>query len=131
MKGFIHVVEIIIISIVMFFILMQFSTIPNIDTDWDRTKLYLVGNDLAHTLDNMNVDWSDDGEIKGIMDSMVQNGLLSENILYDVKLRDSNGDVTTIIHSQLNNPVTVSMYEAIDNGGLEFREVLFSVGYLF
>lgn len=132
MKGFIHILEIIIISMVMFFILFQFSLIPKIDTNWERTKLYLIANDLVHTLDKINVDWDDSVDISNTIGNITTDLNLSQNLLYDVKIKDSGG-VNTIIFNQINNPVTVSLYESqpVGDGSTEFREIIFSVGYLF
>jgi len=131
-KGFIHIIEIIIISIVMFFILVQFSLIPVIETDWENTKLYLIGNDLVHTLNKDGIDWTNANNVNATIYNLQQNGLLSANFVYDIKIKDETGTVTNVIFSEINDPVIVSYHQVFNNAGnIEFREVIFTVGYLF
>ena len=84
LKGFIHIVEIIIISLVMFILVVQFSSIPSIRQDWDRTKLALSGNDLLHSLDATGIDWMDTDEVdQALLDA------LGGSIRYDVTVRNA------------------------------------------
>jgi len=132
MRGFIHVVEIIIISIVMFYVLIQFTTMPSMDTDWERTKLYLMTSDLVHVMDDKGVDWTSWDDINATLEELRYSGLLSDNLLYDVKIKSSSGAVTTVVYNEINEPVIVSFYETINKmDSVDFREIIFSAGYVF
>jgi uncharacterized protein YkuJ len=56
-KGFIHVVEIIVIVLAMLFIMTQFSFIPRIGADFEKSAGFLVTNDLLYSLDAKGLDW--------------------------------------------------------------------------
>lgn len=83
-KGFIHIVEIIIISLVMFILVVQFSSIPTIKSDWDRTKLILRGNDLIHSLDASGINWLDAEEVDQRLSD-----ILGGSVKYDVTVRNA------------------------------------------
>jgi hypothetical protein len=57
MKGFMHVVEILLIAILVFFVFTQFASIPSISGDWTDIKLSLMAKDLLNTFDKKGVDW--------------------------------------------------------------------------
>ena len=50
-KGFLHISEIIIMVIMVFVILFQFTTIPAMRTGWDRIKLKMMSHDLLYSID--------------------------------------------------------------------------------
>lgn len=83
-KGFIHIVETIIIVIMMFLVIWQFTYIPGAKTEWSRTKLVLQGNDILFSLDRKGIDWSDSEEVE----TEFNKHLNQTNILYDLKLRN-------------------------------------------
>lgn len=83
-KGFIHIVEVIIIVIVMFVVLWQFTYVPKAKTEWSRAKLTLKGNDILFSLDRKGIDWFDPEEIKSEFNRV----LGQTNILYDLTLRN-------------------------------------------
>jgi len=123
-KGFIHVIEIIIVSMLVFFAIMQFSYLPPIETDWAKTKLTLQGNDLLFSLDRMGVDWKYNNDIQSKL-----SGVLPENTVYKVFLIDEQGDIETIIDNTLpRNSASVSFYKNIDGS---IYEVVISLGYLY
>ena len=63
-KGFLHIVEIIIVSLLMFLVISQFSFIPRVQSDWSQSKLYLMGSDLIAMLDINETNWLDEEEVK-------------------------------------------------------------------
>lgn len=110
----------------MFFVLYQFSTIPQIDTDWDRAELYVLTSDLISVVDKAGVDWTDSGDVTSKI-----NPIKPPNLLYSLKIIDSSGS-TTVVHDDINNPVIVSLHKIAPNTQpAEFYEVVLTSGYLF
>jgi hypothetical protein len=85
MRGFLHIIEIIIISLVMFIIVLQFTFIPPIPGDWPGTKIYLMGNDMLFSLEEKGVSWLDRVELTGEMDAL----LSGTNIIYDITVENA------------------------------------------
>jgi hypothetical protein len=84
MKGFMHIVEIIIIAIVIFVVIMQFLSIPLPEIDWSRTKLGLQANDVLYSLEGMGINWFDKDQLAGNL-SLVFN---DSNVVYNLKLKN-------------------------------------------
>ncbi len=84
MKGFMHIMEILIIVLVMFFVIMQLMGVPRYAIDWSQIELITHGNDVLFLLDKKGVNWFNgteiDNELKKIFDET--------NIIYDLKIRD-------------------------------------------
>lgn len=83
-RGFLHFIEIIIIILVMFIIILQFTYIPSIPLNFDRTKLILQGHDILFTLEEKGVNWLNRAEIQENISLF-----LGDNILYDLKIRNA------------------------------------------
>jgi hypothetical protein len=85
MKGFMHVVEIILVAILVFFIFSQFASIPRTVTEWDKAKLYLMGNDLLFSLNEQlnDSDWFNKTGMKKKLES-----ILPRNVLYGLRLEN-------------------------------------------
>lgn len=83
MKGFMHVVEIILVVILVFFIFAQFSSIPRISTEWPDVKLKLLGSDLLSSLELRGVNWFNESEIKDLL-----NTTLPKNVIYQLRLEN-------------------------------------------
>ena len=84
-KGFIHVVEIVVISLVVFILVFQFTTIPAIRADWDRTKLALQGNDILFTLDRAGVSWLNSQDMGQALSPLLE----GTNINYRVSVENA------------------------------------------
>jgi hypothetical protein len=125
-KGFIHIVEIIIISLVMFLIVTQFANIPKIKSDWDRAGLVLQGNDLLFSLDEKGVDWLDSSEVE----SSLEEFLNETTIQYSLKIRYQNGTEYGVVSGRIERPVTVSYYKPV-NGQFQVIEIILSLGHLY
>jgi len=82
MKGFMHIVEIIIVVLAMFVILVQLVGTPGIDTDWSRVSLSMKADDLLHSLEASGVDWFNSGQVS----AAIKSTLNMSNIIYSVKL---------------------------------------------
>ena len=83
LKGFIHIVEIVIITLVMFILVIQFSSIPGAKQDWDKTKLSLRGNDLLYSLDAAGINWLDADEVDQALSQA-----LGGSVVYDVRVKN-------------------------------------------
>ena len=63
MKGFLHIVEILIVSMLVFLVLMQFTAVPKQNIDWQSMKLSTQANDLLFSLDKKGIDWYNDSQV--------------------------------------------------------------------
>ncbi len=79
-KGFFHILEIVIVTLVMFVVVFQFSAIPSVESDWSRAKLSLKAWDVIQTLNRMGTDWLDPDEVSDRITSAIN----STNIRYSV-----------------------------------------------
>jgi len=89
MKGFMHIVEIILVTLLLFFVLSQFVLIQRTSTDWPKAKLYLLGNDVLIAMNRMvysDADWFDSGYMKSTADSLIHGS--AANIIYSMTLRN-------------------------------------------
>jgi hypothetical protein len=85
MKGFVHVIEIIIITIAVFLLVFQFSSIPPISRNWDRTKLEMQTRDILLSLNEKGVNWLNKNEVESELESILKDS----NIRYDVKIKNA------------------------------------------
>ncbi len=83
MKGIIHIFEIVIVALVMFIALFQFTYIPRMEADWPRSKISLMGWDMLFTLDENGVNWLDPTEVQ----NEIKQILNKTNIQFSVKIR--------------------------------------------
>jgi len=127
MKGFIHIVEIVIISLVMFLVVTQFSSIPQLKSEWPKTRLMLQGNDLLFSLDKTGIGWLNSTEVE---DSFAK-ALNGTTIQYDLSIKYQNGTEYNIVQSRIENPVIVSYYKPIDDGQFQMIEIILKLGYLY
>jgi hypothetical protein len=79
-KGFFHILEIVIVTLVMFVVVFQFSAIPSVESDWSRAKLSLKAWDVIQTLNRMGTDWLDPVNVSESITSAIN----STNIRYNV-----------------------------------------------
>lgn len=66
-KGFLHVVEVLIVIMLVFTVLSQFYTIPRSEQAWSTTKLTIMAQDLLYTLEETNIDWFDAAAVSGAL----------------------------------------------------------------
>ncbi len=64
MKGFMHVVEILLVAVLLFVVFAQFAAIPSISDEWPGIKLQLMADDVLAALDAKGVDWFNATEIE-------------------------------------------------------------------
>lgn len=125
MKGFIHIVEIVIITLVMFMVVLQFATIPRVRSNWDRTKLMLLGNDLLFSGEKKGIDWFNENDIDYYM-----NKSLAKNIIYDVKIKNETGTYF-ITNNQVDRPVTASIFKVLNGNDFQVVEVILELNYFY
>ena len=123
-KGFIHVIEIIIVSILVLFVFVQFSYMPYVEIDWSTPKLSLQGNDLLFMLDELGVNWLNANDINSKL-----SGLLTGNTMYRVIVIDQDSNVQTIVDNPIpSDSVTLSFFKTISGN---IYEVILTLGYLY
>ena len=84
-KGFLHIIEIVVISLVMFLIVMQFTSVPGIPQNFDREKLVLTGNDVLFTLEQKGINWLDKNEVKREIDTLLN----KTSMVYSLTLKNA------------------------------------------
>ena len=81
MKGFMHVVEIILVLLLMFFVFIQFATIPTITTDWPKSKLTILARDIIFSSEKSRIDWFNETAVKKYFsENLPPNTIYSVNI---------------------------------------------------
>jgi hypothetical protein len=94
-KGFIHIVEIVIVAIVIFFLIFQFLQIPPVNTEWSDAKLLKMGTDMLFALDYIGVDWLNTDEVDGVLrNAITLDKLRNTTMVFDLKV---NGAVKPVI----------------------------------
>jgi hypothetical protein len=67
-KGLFHIIEIVIITLVMFVMIFQISLMPENKTDWGKSRLTVQGRDVLHSIRESGIEWSDEDGILGLID---------------------------------------------------------------
>jgi hypothetical protein len=62
-KGFLHVIEVVIVVVLIFVVMSQFTSIPMSESTWSSTKLSMMAQDLAYTLQEKGIDWFDKSDL--------------------------------------------------------------------
>ncbi len=83
MKGFMHVVEVLLVIMLVFLVFVQFSSIPRISTEWSDVKIKLAGSDMISSLELQGVDWFNESEVRDKF-----NKTLPLNIIYNLRLEN-------------------------------------------
>jgi hypothetical protein len=74
-KGFLHVVEIIIVS-AMVLLILQLAYAPKQAVDWQSLDLYTQANDVLFSLDRKGVDWFNSTEVNDVLSSSFSNSTI-------------------------------------------------------
>jgi|GEM_PF-3745956 hypothetical protein len=126
-KGFIHIMEIIIIVIVMFIVLFQFSLIQTQKSDWSRAKLAIQGYDILFSLDRQGVDWTaTDTALRNSVIGKLNNMDIQKNIIYSLRVEFADRTEKDIIENIVKNPVTVSIFRYASGRGA--AEIILEIG---
>jgi hypothetical protein len=83
-KGFMHVVEIILVAILVFFVFTQFSSIPSVSTEWSDTKLSVLGDDILSSLESKGIDWFSRTEVQNELDKALPKNMINSVFLENV-----------------------------------------------
>jgi len=83
MKGFMHIVEILLVVVLVFMVFAQFSSIPRISTEWSDVKLKLMGSDLLSSMEMQGVDWFNESELRDKF-----NKTIPVNVIYNLRLEN-------------------------------------------
>lgn len=81
-RGFLHVLEILVVVLVVFALFVQFSILPPLKNDWSTARLQLLSQDALRTLDLQGINWFDPVAV----DAGVGGILNSSSIRYDVRV---------------------------------------------
>ena len=82
-KGFLHVVEIILVA-AMTLLIIQLSYTPTQVPDWKTVGLYTQANDLLFSLERKGVDWFNSTAVEAAVSSFVSN-----NTVYTLSVRNA------------------------------------------
>jgi hypothetical protein len=124
-KGFIHIVEVIVISIVMFIVLYQFSLMQAPKSDWSRVKLTAQAYDILFSLDKTGVNWMDTADVSDKLADFD----LQKNIIYSLRVESADGGIDEIIPNIVNNPVAASIFKYSEAHGP--MEIILNIGYRY
>ncbi len=91
-KGLFHIVEIVLISLVLFFLLSQAFRFTVTEPEWGTSKLITQGRDALFSMDAMGVDWSDAGELDRHLDRILNRTRLN----YRLELRGMPHETVTV-----------------------------------
>jgi hypothetical protein len=83
MKGFMHIVEILMVVVLLFLVFAQFAAIPDISGDWPETKLSLMAYDILTTFEKKDVSWFNQSSL-----AKEFNNTLPANVIYSVTLQN-------------------------------------------
>jgi len=84
MKGFMHVIEIVIISLLVIVVIGQlFRSFPS-QSAWDRTQLNALSEDILHSMKAAGVQWTDTSSVEGQL-SLLLGGT---SIIYDLEIQN-------------------------------------------
>ncbi len=130
-KGFIHIVEAVIMGVVVLLVLMQFSSIQMPKSDWSRTKLLLQGYDILSSAEKM-VDWTNQN-CKALLNDAIKNNFnLPANLIYTLRVEEADGTVDDIEANIVKNPVSLSMFKYLAQPcGSGPAEFVLSLGYRY
>jgi len=70
-KGFLHVVEALIVIMLVFVVLSQFYSIPRSQHTWSTTKLTMMAQDLLYTMDEKGVNWFDKDDVNDTLYNVI------------------------------------------------------------
>ncbi len=119
MKGFIHVVEIVVTMMLIFVALSQFSNFYVKDMAWSTNYLYLIGKDLLYTLGDM--DFYNSTTVQERLSI-----LKSRNIEYELKLSNAMKR-NVVVGCDCTDQETNAIIGNLSSFSANNREITFSV----
>ncbi len=85
MKGFIHIIEIILCAFMIMFVITQFSALYLKQASWPKNYLSMASRDIIYTANFLGDDWQNSSFIQSSMGKI----LLSNAIEYEFGLKNS------------------------------------------
>ncbi len=85
MKGFVHVLEIILCALMVMIVLTQFSSLYLKQSSWPKNYLSMASRDMVYTASFLGDDWQNSSFIQASMDKI----LFSSNIEYESGLKNA------------------------------------------
>ena len=83
-KGFMHIVELVVISLLMILVVYQlYRNVPS-ESFWDRAQLSTLSGDILHSLDAKGVSWTDTGQVEAELIRL----LGRTNIIFDIEIQN-------------------------------------------
>jgi len=70
-KGFLHIVEALIVIMLVFMVLSNFYTIPRPEESWTTAKLTAMSQDLLYSMDENGVNWTDFNDVNSTLYSIL------------------------------------------------------------
>ena len=125
MKGFMHVVEIILVLLLMFFVFIQFATIPTITTDWPKSKLTILARDIIFSAEKSRIDWFNETAVKKYFSEN-----LPPNTIYSVNIY---GSPKSIIRTGCvcDDAQTKQLYDILSSGiFINNRNITFQISQI-
>ncbi|RLJ00290.1 MAG: hypothetical protein DRP03_00925 [Candidatus Aenigmatarchaeota archaeon] len=115
-KGFVHIVEIILIVIVVFTFLYQFASLKTKPQEWDKIKASLLVGDIINSLRILNTNWFNEEEVRARCDAVFPKTMVYGLSLYGIVKPKINilcygekcNDVANALESFTINNVTIS-----------------------
>ncbi|MBI3412484.1 MAG: hypothetical protein HY051_00190 [Candidatus Aenigmarchaeota archaeon] len=85
MKGFVHIIEIILSFLMILFAMSQFSSLYTQETPWTRNYLSLISKDIIYTANFLGADWQNASFVSSALESI----LFSDFIEYEFGLKNA------------------------------------------
>ncbi len=72
-RGFLHILEIIIVVLVAFALFVQFAVLPQVKNEWTEPRLSLLAEDVLRTLDLQGLNWFNSTAVSGNVTALLNN----------------------------------------------------------
>jgi len=123
-KGFIHLLELIIIVMLLFGILYQLSIMQNPNIEWEKIKLKAMAYDIVYSMQKMGVDWNDKYDVEQKLEDLN----IPSNLVYNLRI-ETDTAVTDVIPNIVKKSVTVYMFQYSETQGP--MKIIFTLGYRY
>ncbi|HLD78005.1 MAG TPA: hypothetical protein VJB16_03160, partial [archaeon] len=70
-RGFLHILEIIIVVLVAFALFVQFAILPQVKNEWTQPRLTLLAVDMLRTLDLQGINWFNSSAVSGNVSALL------------------------------------------------------------
>jgi len=84
MRGFMHVIEIVIISLLVIVVISQFFRNAPSQSAWERAQLKALSEDILHSMKATGVKWTETSSVEGQLARL----LGTTNIIYEMEIQN-------------------------------------------